>query len=712
MPEFLQNKDLRLIIFGGKGGVGKTTMAAAAALRLTDVYQGRKKILIISTDPAHSLSDSFGVEIGDRVTAIQGAGGRGRNAEGRGQSAEGGTRRADQNAGQSSITNHQSPIKGLFAMELDAARLLEEFKETHGETIRELAHRGTYFDQEDIASFLELSLPGMDEVMAVLHVADLLQENAYDVLILDTAPTGHTIRMLELPEQMKQWIHLMDLMEQKYRYMATRLTGRKIQDDACDRFVRDLSRDIDAELKLLKNDQITRFVPVSIPEPMVVNETKRLHEKLMSLRVPVHEIIVNRVAPQHGCAVCQVRHAAQAPALTQMRETFPDQTLIQVPLLAGEIYGISGLQALADYLAGGTLPPVPATVDVQEHGPTAALKWRPGLECYLFGGKGGVGKTTLAAATAVYLAGVYRDKKILLFSTDPAHSLSDALNQPIGDEITAVQEAAGRGQNAEGGGRKAGPSDLGPQTSDINLFALEINSNQLFEQYKTAFEQEIQGVFDRFVGTGMDVKFDREIMTQLLSLAPPGLDEIMALDRIMDLKAENAFEIFVLDTSPTGHLLRFLALPHMIREWLNAFFRLLMKYKGVVPLSGMAEKALSLSKNVRRIQETLTDADKTGFAAVTIAEAMGVSEVKRLMAALENAGILCENIAINQVTPPSSCPFCEVRRGMEQTRIGEIIKAFPAIRVAEVPLFEKALQGVEDLKRLGHSLFGSQDHSF
>lgn len=701
MPEFLQNKALRLIIFGGKGGVGKTTMAAASALHLADTYQDGKKILIISTDPAHSLSDSFGIEIGDRVTAIRGAGGRG-------QSAEGKRRRADQNAGQSPINNQQSTINGLFAMELDAARLLEEFKETHGEVIRELADRGTYFDRSDIASFMELSLPGMDEVMAVLHMADLIRENAYDVLMLDTAPTGHTVRMLELPEQMRKWLHLLDLMQEKYRYMTTHFSGRKYRDDRCDTFLKDLSRDIDAVFKLLANEKTTRFVPVTLPEPMAVYETERLNQKLRDLSIPVKELIINRVAGDEDCPLCRARQAAQKPSLDRIFKSFPNHGLIRVPLLAREIRGGEGLQALADYLGGSTLPHVQEKEAGRNRPRAASLQWHPGIECYLFGGKGGVGKTTLASAAALHLAATHTDKKVLLFSTDPAHSLSDALNQPIGDEITAVQGAEGGGRNAESRGQGAGPSDIGHRTSDINLFALEIDGDRLFEAYKTTFEQEIKGAFDRFLGSGVDVKFDREVMTELFSLAPPGLDEIMALDRIMDLRAEEAFDILVLDTSPTGHLLRFLEMPEMVREWLNAFFRLLIKYKGVVQLNEMAEKALALSKNVRRIQEMLTDADRTGFAAVTIPEAMGVAELKRLVSAVDRAGISCENIVVNRVTPASSCPFCTLKRDMEQKYIDKITDAFPSSHVAEVPLFEKNVQGIKDLKRVGVILFPDQ----
>jgi len=206
-PEYFQNSDLKLILFGGKGGVGKTTMAASAALHLARANLNVKKILIVSTDPAHSLSDSFGMEIGDRVTPIPyGAVG----------------------SGQSAIPNPQSTIGSLYAHELDTSRLADRFKEKNGAVIRKLADRGTYFDQQDIANFFDLSLPGMDEVMAIIEIADLIRDETYDVLIVDTAPTGHTIRMLTLPGEMKKWIEVMDLMQHKHRYMSTQFSGRKI----------------------------------------------------------------------------------------------------------------------------------------------------------------------------------------------------------------------------------------------------------------------------------------------------------------------------------------------------------------------------------------------------------------------------------------------------------------------------------------------------
>lgn len=248
-------------------------------------------------------------------------------------------------------------------------------------------------------------------------------------------------------------------------------------------------------------------------------------------------------------------------------------------------------------------------------------------------------------------------------------------------------------------------SDIRHRTSDSNLFALEIDADRLWADFKDAFKKDIEEVFDNFLAGGADIKFDREVMTEMLELAPPGLDEIMALDTIMNLKEEGAFDIFVLDTSPTGHLLRFLELPALVRDWLKAFFRLLLKYKGVVRLTGAAEKALALSKNVRRIQENLTDPERTGFVATTIPEAMGFLELERMMGALETGKIPCGNIIINKVVPRTACGFCSARRAEQQNYIRKIYSRYPDRATVQAPLFPHQIRGLMDLEEVGELLF-------
>ena len=721
VPEFFKNKDLQLIIFGGKGGVGKTTMAATAAIHLAQSYQNDKKLLVISTDPAHSLGDSFGIELGDEVTPIE-------------WSVVGGQR--SEVGGQQLMTNDQCPMTNLFARELDAARLTSEFKEKNETVIKKIADRGTYFDRTDITEFFNLSLPGMDEVMAIIEMADLIKEGAYDVLIVDTAPTGHTVRMLSLPDQMQKWIEVMDLMQQKHRYMAAHFTGKKYVKDECDIFLDNLSSDIDRVKKLLSNRQTTRFVPVTIPEPMSIYETNRLIRSLDKMNIPVNEIIVNRVEDSDDCVFCRSRREGQKQPLIEIEEAFSKYDLIKVPVFPNEIRSIEALTLLEGYFLGMATPAIALRAIQTDEEPQTHLALNPYLEFILFGGKGGVGKTSLAAAAALYVAQRNPEKKVLVFSTDPAHSLSDSFKVSIGDKVTPIQRPVEVACPARPGATEVGQcpreknpvwargatcfSDFTKPTGQVwardngqrtinntNLFALEIDADKLFEDFKQGYKKDIEELFDKFLGGGVDIKFDREVMTELLTLAPPGLDEIMALDKIMDLREEGKFDIFVLDTSPTGHLLRFLELPEIVREWLKAFFRLLLKYKGVVRMAKAAEKALTMSRNVRRIQEILVNREQTAFIAVTIPEAMGFLELERLVGALENTRITCDHIIINMVVPHTGCDFCSSKRVEQQGYIKKIHSRFPSHTITRVPLFPHEVRGTDDLNKIGEIIFGN-----
>ncbi|PIX22763.1 MAG: hypothetical protein COZ68_11255, partial [Deltaproteobacteria bacterium CG_4_8_14_3_um_filter_43_13] len=234
-------------------------------------------------------------------------------------------------------------MTNLYARELDAKRLADEFKQKNEVVIKKLADRGTYFDKQDIAEFFDLSLPGMDEVMAIIEMANILEDGSYDILIVDTAPTGHTVRMLSLPEQMLKWIELMELMQQKHRYMSTHFTEKRYVKDECDIFLDKLSSDIERVKKLLSNGQTTRFVPVMIPEPMSIYETERLISSLEKIHVPVREVVVNRVAETEGCLFCRSRREDQEQPLTEIKDAFSKYDLIRVPLFPNEIRLVQGL---------------------------------------------------------------------------------------------------------------------------------------------------------------------------------------------------------------------------------------------------------------------------------------------------------------------------------------------------------------------------------
>jgi len=656
MPEngssFLGNQELKLILFGGKGGSGKTTSAAASAIHLARTNPD-KRILLVSTDPAHSLGDSFDFRIGNQITPIKDA-------------------------------------PGLSALEIDASELLVDFKEKHGNAIKKLADRGTYFDQQDIADFFCLSLPGLDELMAIIKVADILRSNDYDLIILDTAPTGHTMRLLDLPGQMLKWISVFDLMQHKHRYMSKQFLGVYIKDDA-DEFLDIMSEDVKKVRTLLLNSTTTEFVPVTIPEPLSINETGRLLASLKNHKIPVKSIIVNRIMGEERCAFCASRSREQQGHIREIEEKFKDYNLFKIPLFPEEIQGINGLKEFASALFDNTFqyeptPVVPFSTGTPAHNKPIVSNsklseiFNSDLQFILFGGKGGVGKTSMASATALYLAKQNPQKKILVFSTDPAHSLSDSFGCSVGNEITPI--------NACG-----------------NLYALEIDATQLVEDFKQEYREGIDEIFDNFLGNKADIKFDREVMSELISLSPPGLDELMALRKIMELSEEEKYDLYVLDTSPTGHLLRFLELPSLIQDWLKTFFKLLLKYKEVVGLNKIAQQLLSLSKSIKRVQKTLTDPKKNEFVAITIPEAMGIAETERLLSSLKRLEVPCRHVVLNMLVPPTECGFCTRKMEQQQKYDKEAKRKFYDYLISEIPLFPHEIKGIESLTELSEAMY-------
>ncbi len=615
------------LFFGGKGGVGKTTAASAAALRLLDEAQGDEQILLFSTDPAHSLSDSLGMKIGDRLTEV----------------ARHGAAR-------------------LIALEMDAERALEEFKNEHRATLREIAERGTLLDETDINELLDLSLPGMDEVMALFELTELDRAGAYARIVVDTAPSGHTSRLLRLPEVFAHMLGALDLMAEKHRYMVAQFVrGGRVREDEVDLFLRDLGERIERVRAMLYAEKHAAFTLVAIPEAMSVAETVRYYALLQAEGVPVTDLIINRVELEHeGCSYCRARARSQAKYLKQLAYEFKELRVHHVPLLAGEVRGVEALRDFGRVVWEGEEEfPAKALVGKgaeaklksESHRRAKAQTLIEPRRLLIFGGKGGVGKTTAAAAAALALALEHPQARILVFSTDPAHSLSDSFEEEIGELKKGVAGQA-------------------------NLDAMELDPAARFEELKTRYRVWIDELFDTLSGnSGMEIKFDREAMRELVALAPPGIDEIAALSAISDLLDQSGYMTIVLDTAPTGHLVRFLEMPQVALSWVRAFLKLLLKYKNVVRSGRVAEELIALSKNIKRVAALLTNAEECEFIGVAIPEQMSLEETIRLTKTLARLKVPVSRLVVNNVVPEDAaagCDFCAARRAGQQ----EIIKAF------------------------------------
>jgi len=645
-PEFLKNKDLKLILFGGKGGSGKTTSAAATGLYLANAT--KKKILVVSTDPAPSLGDSFDVEIGNKITKIKG---------------------------------------NLWAVEFDAKELLEDFRKKNLEAIKTLVERGTYLTQEDIEVFENLVIPGMDEMMAIIKIADFLKTKAYDLIILDTAPTGHTKVLLSLPQAMERWLKVMGLMQEKHRYLMEHWRGKYVKDEA-DIFLEDSRTDVTGVKNLLKNPDLTEFVPVTIPEPMSILETEGLIEYLDGLGINVENIIANQILFPGECEFCKKRAEIQEKHIKLIDEKFKRFQILKMPLFPKEIRGEKDLLEYAEILFGEkecqlSIPKkaLPKFSALPKGGMTDFLN--EDLNFVICGGKGGVGKTVMAAATAVTLAQKYKDKKILISTTDSAHALSYAFDQdiPLDTKVISLK-------------------------GFDNLFALEIDAQKKLREWKDEYRQDIETAFEEFVGGGVDIAFDRKVMTELMELSPPGLEEIMALGEIMDLLKEEKYDIYVLDSAASGHLLRFLELPEIVRDWLKSIFKILLKYKNIVGLIDIKRKLLDFSKDIKKIQEILFGPKTTEFIMISIAEEMGIREMGDLAQSLEKLNVSFNYIILNMIAPASECKFCQAKRLNQEKYINKVKKEYPKKEVVLVPLFPYDIRGTESLKELSEFLFG------
>jgi arsenite-transporting ATPase len=629
----LDHQGLQLLIFGGKGGVGKTTCATAAALRLAK-NSPQSPFLLVSTDPAHSLADS----LADLV-----------------------------------------PPENLEVRELDGQQCLSNFKQKHLAKLREIASRGTFLDEEEINRFLDLSLPGLDELVAFLEISTWVEKGSYGCIIVDTAPSGHTLRLLAMPEFLSRWLAMLETLLAKHRYMKW-VFAHSRDPDELDAFLTELTASVKRMEGVLQDTLRCRFVPVMLAEAMSIRETVSIVREVDRLRLPMTDIVINQLYPDNPCPVCGDERLRQTRQLRSLfsQTAFTKLALWGLPLYAQEVRGRTALESFWDGVGQITAAPAtstPSATSVLRM--EAGVEWPPPqTEFLIFAGKGGVGKTTLACATALQLAHDGSGKKVLLFSTGPAHSLSSCLGTPVGPR---------------------------PEIVFPGLEAVEIDSESEFQALKRQYAGDIQRFLES-LSSNFDLTFDREVLERILDLSPPGLDEVMGLTRAMALLASGRYHVLVLDSAATGHLIRLLELPAIIDQWLKAFFELILKYPQIFRLTRFSDKLVAISKNLKRFRQLLTDPSRSALYAVSIATDMAFEETRDLLAACRRLGVRVPGLFLNLVTPPSDCVLCSALHRRE-SRVRRKFQQCLQGREMTVVYRGGEVQGLPRLAELGHALY-------
>ncbi|CAE6491384.1 unnamed protein product [Rhizoctonia solani] len=319
LPPTLQNvldqKTLKWIFCGGKGGVGKTTTSCSLAIQLAAV---RESVLLISTDPAHNLSDAFGQKFSKEATKVNG-------------------------------------FDNLYAMELDPTSSIQEM-------IEQSDNQGA---MGSMMQDLAFAIPGVDEAMGFAEIMKHVKSMEYSVIVFDTAPTGHTLRFLSFPSVLEKALGKISSLSGRFGPMLQQVSammggsGAGQQEDMFAKL--DGMRAIITEVnQQFKDPEKTTFVCVCISEFLSLYETERLVQELTTYGIDTHNIVVNQLLfpkKTSDCEHCTVRYNMQQKYLAEAHELYDEFFhIITLPLLTEEVRGPEKLKSFSKMLVEPYVP--------------------------------------------------------------------------------------------------------------------------------------------------------------------------------------------------------------------------------------------------------------------------------------------------------------------------------------------------------------------
>ncbi|KAI1081291.1 anion-transporting ATPase [Whalleya microplaca] len=321
LQSILDQKTLRWIFVGGKGGVGKTTTSCSLAIQLAKV---RRSVLLISTDPAHNLSDAFSQKFGKEARLVEG-------------------------------------FSNLSAMEIDPNGSIQDLIAGQGEE-SDASIGGMGGMMQDLA----FAIPGIDEAMSFAEVLKQVKSLSYETIIFDTAPTGHTLRFLQFPSVLEKALAKISQLSSQYGPLlngflgsqGTLPNGQNLNEMM--EKLEGLRQTISEVNTQFKDENLTTFVCVCIAEFLSLYETERMIQELASYGIDTHCIVVNQLLfpkQSSNCDQCNARRKMQMKYLDQIEELYDEFNVVRMPLLVEEVRGKERLERFSEMLIHPYVPP-------------------------------------------------------------------------------------------------------------------------------------------------------------------------------------------------------------------------------------------------------------------------------------------------------------------------------------------------------------------
>lgn len=637
----------------GKGGVGKTTVSAAYAVRLAARHP-RDRVLLVSTDPAHSLSDLFDRKVGNSPKAIPV-----------------GSRRT------------------LMVREIDSERHFRSFVDEHRDELVAAVERGSLFTAEEISALLDTALPGMSEIGALLAIQDAIESRKYSTIVVDTAPFGHTLRLFGLPEQFQKLLNFLELAAERDQVLAQHFGGN-MQRPGQDFIAqwRDRLEQIRAAFAS------ARLFLVTTAEEFALNESLRCIRELRESDPPLEltGVVLNRIVrASTPCRVCSEQAKASRKASQRLKKEYEAATLYLAEDPGFPILGAQELQKFAEVLfekkpVQWRAPKIAAHVPAPK---VLSGTW-PCLSAPLTFvlGKGGVGKTTVSAALGFHARQQCEDE-VEVCSVDPAPSLDDVFQSEIGDQPR-------------------------PVLGDPGFRASELDAVALYKSWVAGMRAEIDSATSaRHSGVQVDLSYERRLFSELLEIVPPGLDEVLAIFRIMEMSQPVTAKV-IIDMAPTGHALELLRTPDRILVWARLLLKSLASHRKLALAREAAVKIAELEVQARELATALKGNGVTVYA-VMLPEPLPDRETERLLQELRELGIKPEALFVNRISlagaspvsglrrtgkAPKTCARCANQSAWQSRLLAGLKKRLRIDKVYLIPAFQQGPAGKRGLREI------------